>query len=79
VRVWERGVGETEACGSGACAVAAALVELGLERLPIDLVHRGGVLRISQNSDGSFALAGAVEDLGERAWPRALPQPNAAG
>jgi diaminopimelate epimerase len=79
VRVWERGVGETEACGSGACAVAAALVDLELARLPIDLVHPGGVLRICENPDGSFALAGAVEDLGERDWPRAVPMPSAAG
>lgn len=79
VRVWERGVGETEACGSGACAVAAALVDQGLARLPIDLVHPGGVLRIAENADGSYALSGIVEDLGERDWPRALPTPSAAG
>jgi len=79
VRVWERGVGETEACGSGACAVAAALVDQGLARLPIDLHLPGGVLRIAERADGSFDLSGAVEDLGERELPAVLPPAASAG
>lgn len=79
VRVWERGVGETEACGSGACAVGAALVDRGLARLPVELHLPGGVLRVAENPDGSFALSGAVVDLGERDWPRILPTAAPAG
>ncbi len=79
MRVWERGVGETEACGSGACAVAATLVAIGVARLPLDLHLPGGVLRIGENADGSYSLAGEVEDLGQREWPRTLPTPHAAG
>lgn len=41
VRVWERGVGETEACGTGACAAAAALHEWGLVG-PRVVVHQPG-------------------------------------
>lgn len=79
VRVWERGVGETEACGSGACAVAAALADLGLARTPIDLHLPGGVLRVTEHPDGSFALSGAVLDLGERDVPPLLPTGSTAG
>ncbi len=79
VRVWERGVGETEACGSGACAVGAALVDRGVARLPVELHLPGGVLRVAENPDGSFALSGAVVDLGERDWPRILPTAAPAG
>ncbi len=79
VRVWERGVGETEACGSGACAVAAALVDRGLAQLPVDLHLPGGVLGIAENEDGSYALSGAVLDLGERELPRILPTAAPAG
>jgi len=46
MRVWERGVGETQACGTGATAVGAATVRLGLARSPV-LVHLlGGDLLI---------------------------------
>ena len=35
MRVWERGVGETRACGTGATAVGAASVRLGLAASPV--------------------------------------------
>ena len=48
MRVWERGSGETWACGTGACASVAALTELGLvpagEDIRVEL--RGGDLTI---------------------------------
>lgn len=79
VRVWERGVGETEACGSGACAVAAALADQGLARLPIDLHLPGGTLRIAERADGAYDLSGAVADLGEREVPAVFPPAESAG
>lgn len=48
MRVWERGSGETWACGTGACAVAAALTERGLcpAGQPLHIELRGGELCI---------------------------------
>jgi diaminopimelate epimerase len=46
MRVWERGVGETQACGTGATAVGAAAVHLGLARSPVTVRLLGGDLLI---------------------------------
>jgi len=46
LRVYERGVGETLACGSGACAAVAAGIRLGLLDARVDVHTRGGVLTI---------------------------------
>ena len=47
LRVWERGAGETLACGTGACAAAVAGIRRGLLRSPVDVETRGGVLSIA--------------------------------
>jgi diaminopimelate epimerase len=47
LRVWERGVGETLACGSGACAAAVAALRRGLVRSPVSVHMRGGLLTIA--------------------------------
>lgn len=46
MRVWERGTGETFACGTGACATAVAAVLNGLTDREVDLRLRGGILHI---------------------------------
>jgi diaminopimelate epimerase len=46
LRVWERGAGETLACGTGACAAVVAGVRLGLLDSPVSVELRGGSLRI---------------------------------
>ncbi len=46
LRVWERGVGETLACGTGACAAALAAIRRRLAVSPVDVHTRGGRLRI---------------------------------
>ncbi|MFA7666465.1 MAG: diaminopimelate epimerase [Burkholderiaceae bacterium] len=47
LRVWERGVGETLSCGTGACAAAVAAIRRGLLRSPVPVQTRGGVLTIA--------------------------------
>ena len=47
LRVWERGAGETLACGTGACAAAVAGVLRGLVDSPVRVEARGGTLTVS--------------------------------
>jgi diaminopimelate epimerase len=47
LRVYERGVGETLACGSGACAAVVAGIRLGLLEHAVDVETRGGMLGIA--------------------------------
>ena len=46
LRVYERGAGETLACGTGACAAVVAGIRLGLLDAPVDVETRGGRLTI---------------------------------
>ena len=57
--VWERGVGITEACGTGACATAVAAARAGLVPFdtPIDVRLPGGHLQITAPSDASLGVA----------------------
>lgn len=52
LRVWERGVGETQACGSGACAAAVVLMRRGLAQSDVDVHLPGGTLHISWAGPG---------------------------
>jgi diaminopimelate epimerase len=47
LRVWERGAGETLACGTGACAAAVAGIRRGLLDSPVRVQARGGALTVS--------------------------------
>jgi diaminopimelate epimerase len=59
VKVWERGCGETMACGTGACAVAVAGVLDGrLEREPVTVRLPGGPLRIHWNERNRVMMTG---------------------
>ena len=60
VRVWERGVGETLSCGTGACAVAVAANEAGLTSPAVTIWFRGGPLDVERCEDGRVLLAGPV-------------------
>ncbi len=50
-RTWERGSGETHACGTGACAVAVAAQLLGLVDTDVTIHLRGGDLRVRWSGD----------------------------
>jgi diaminopimelate epimerase len=56
LRVWERGAGETLACGSGACAAVAIGVELGLLDADVAVEVRGGTLRLRWAGAGTPVL-----------------------
>ena len=59
MRVWERGVGVTLACGTGACATAVAAIRRGLTGRKVELVLDGGSLGIEwREEDGHVLMTG---------------------
>jgi diaminopimelate epimerase len=60
LRVWERGVGLTPACGSGACAAAVAAARRGLTGRQVRVHVDGGTLDIDWRDDGHVVMAGRV-------------------
>lgn len=56
MRVWERGTGETFACGTGACATAVAAVLNGLTDRRVEMRLRGGTLLINWDSETGHVL-----------------------
>lgn len=67
-RVWERGVGETLACGSGACAIAVAAQLLDYVEPQVDIILKGGTLTISWDRVGEVLLTGPVEEIFTGEW-----------
>jgi diaminopimelate epimerase len=62
MRVWERGVGETLSCGSGACAAAAVAHRLGLVGERVTVHQPGGDLEVDLSGD-SVVLTGPAEPV----------------
>jgi len=60
MRVWERGAGITQACGSGACAALVATARRGLTDRKADVVLDGGTLRIEWMPDNNVLMSGPV-------------------
>ncbi|SSW62062.1 diaminopimelate epimerase [Achromobacter agilis] len=62
LRVFERGVGETLACGTGACAAVAAGIRRGLLDSPVRVQARGGVLTVAWNGE-QLRMTGPAESV----------------
>ena len=67
-RVWERGVGETLACGSGACVIAVAAQLLNYVETQVDIILKGGTLTVSWDRVGEVLLTGPVEEVFTGEW-----------
>jgi diaminopimelate epimerase len=62
LRVWERGVGLTLACGSGACAAAVAAHRRGLTDRQVRVDVDGGTLNIEWQDDNHVVMSGPAEE-----------------
>jgi diaminopimelate epimerase len=72
LRVWERGVGETLACGSGACAAVAVLRRRAKLDADVHVVLPGGELQIRWEGPGSTLwMSGPAAFVFEGEWPAA--------
>jgi len=69
MRVWERGVGETLSCGSGASAVMVAARLLDLVDDSMELTVLGGVLQLEWPGEGDVILTGPVAEVFRGTWP----------
>tara|TARA_R110001606_G_scaffold374956_2_gene533040 strand:- start:9891 stop:10697 length:807 start_codon:yes stop_codon:yes gene_type:complete len=70
LRVWERGVGLTRACGTGACATAVAAIKRGLVSSPVQVDLPGGSLVISWKDGENIQMQGPTAYVysGEADW-----------
>lgn len=70
LRVWERGVGLTQACGTGACATAVAAIRAGLVTSPVAVDLPGGRLTIDWTAGGPIRMTGPATHVfrGETDW-----------
>lgn len=65
LRVWERGVGETHACGTGACAAVVSLQRAGLLDAEVAVDLPGGRLTIAHDAGGSVTMTGPATLVGQ--------------
>jgi diaminopimelate epimerase len=68
MRVWERGAGETLACGTGACAVAVAAQLHGYIDEKVDITLPGGTLNIEWNGKDEVLMSGPAEVVFTGEW-----------
>jgi diaminopimelate epimerase len=67
ILIWERGVGPTEASGTGACAAAVAAMSFGGAARDVEVVSPGGVQRVEWTDRGIF-LTGWAEVVFAGRW-----------
>jgi diaminopimelate epimerase len=70
MRVWERGAGETLACGTGACAVAVAAQLHNYIDNKVDIILLGGTLNIEWDGRGEVLMSGTAEVVFTGDWPQ---------
>jgi len=70
MRVHERGVGETQSCGTGACAAAVAVMAARGERATYDVDVPGGRLRVKWCDGGQVLLTGPAVLVAAGEWKR---------
>ncbi|MBI4180408.1 MAG: diaminopimelate epimerase [Chloroflexi bacterium] len=68
-RTWERGVGETLACGSGACAITVAARLHGYIKDKATIKEPGGTLEVEWDGLGEVFLSGPAEIVFTGEWP----------
>ena len=67
ILIWERGVGPTEASGTGACAAAVAAMAYGGAHRDVEVTSPGGTQRVEWLDDGLY-LTGAAEIIATCRW-----------
>ena len=67
ILIWERGVGPTQASGTGACAAAVAAMTYGGASPDVEVVSPGGTQRVEWRDDGLY-LTGWAELICDGRW-----------
>jgi diaminopimelate epimerase len=67
-RVWERGSGETLACGTGACGIAVASILNGHSKDTVAITLPGGTLKVDWDGQGEVYLEGPAEEVFSGEW-----------
>jgi diaminopimelate epimerase len=67
ILIWERGVGPTEASGTGACAAAVAAIRFGKASRDVQIVSPGGTQRVEWRDEGLY-LTGWAEVIADSRW-----------
>jgi diaminopimelate epimerase len=77
MRVWERGVGETAACGTGSCAAAAAVHRWGRVGTRVTVHQPGGAAEVALATDGTAVLSGPSQRVATCLvpWPAPVAAP----
>ena len=68
-RVWERGSGETLACGTGACGIAVVSILGGYSSNNVDITLPGGTLTVDWDGEGEVFLEGPAQEVFSGEWP----------
>ena len=63
MKVWERGVGLTKACGTAACATAVSAAVLKLSERCVDIEFAQGLLNIDWKKDNNIYMTGKVSEV----------------